>query len=414
MQTSMYWTLQLLWMITSKSLFHLVLSLLLTRAWSSRRVNWVEGYNLKGKTTTWRVKSKSLASQDQLEMRLKTWQMVFQIWFLTWSFTRGKGLMKNKDQIQEYESTTATTICLTQPYHGSCRRVVADSWFSSVKAAVELRKRGLFWIMLVKTAHKNFQRALLRKACLQRGEWQSCTTEMIDGTNLQAVRFVDLQTKDFTLTSSTAIPGLPRKTKHHGLVQRPQVAEQYLKHAVVIDVHNHFQSGSCALEDVWHTKNPRRRQFAGILGFQIHRCHILSLRWQLQLLSQLTSRSVQLKREACWRSQRNQSRSTLCWRSVHQRDATCAVTVGLNAKEQNFLQPLNVVLVTSLSASLAKGITIMNILKDYLKKSGLAKTSLEKMTEYSVILVWCYFVSQLDCNSIYFKAHINSKIRSRL
>ena len=63
---------------------------------------------------------------------------------------------------------------------------------------------------------------------------------MIDDTNLQIVRFVDLQTKDFISICSTAIPALPRKTKHHGLVQRPQVAEQYLKHAGAIDVHNHF------------------------------------------------------------------------------------------------------------------------------------------------------------------------------
>ena len=125
--------------------------------------------------------------------------------------------------------------------------------------------------MLVKTAHKNFQRALLRKACLQRGEWQSCTTEMIDGTKLQAVRFVDLQTKDFTLTSSTAIPGLPRKTKHHGLVQRPQVAEQYLKHAGAIDVHNHFWSGNCALEDVWHTKKSKVQAICWDLGILFYK-----------------------------------------------------------------------------------------------------------------------------------------------
>ena len=59
--------------------------------------------------------------------------------------------------------------------------VVADSWFGSVKSAVELQKRGLFSIMLVKTAHKNFPQTLLGEACLQRGEWQSCTTEMTDG-----------------------------------------------------------------------------------------------------------------------------------------------------------------------------------------------------------------------------------------
>ena len=120
---------------------------------------------------------------------------------------------------------------------------------------------------MLKTAHKNFPWTLLGEACLQRGEWQFCTTEMIDRTNLQVVRFVYLQAKGFISTCSKTIPGLTRKTKHHGLVQHPQVAEQYLEHAAAIDVHNHFRSGSCALEDVWHTKKPRCRQFAGILEF---------------------------------------------------------------------------------------------------------------------------------------------------
>ena len=63
---------------------------------------------------------------------------------------------------------------------------------------------------------------------------------MVDGINLQAVRFVDLQTKDFILTCSIAIPGLPRKTKHYGLVLHLQFTEHYLLHAAAIDVHNHF------------------------------------------------------------------------------------------------------------------------------------------------------------------------------
>ena len=67
-----------------------------------------------------------------------------------------------------------------------------------MKLAVELQKSGVFSIVLVKTVHKNFPQTLLGEACLQRGKWQSCTIKMIDGIiNLQAVRFVDLQAKDF-------------------------------------------------------------------------------------------------------------------------------------------------------------------------------------------------------------------------
>ena len=59
---------------------------------------------------------------------------------------------------------------------------------------------------------------------------------------------------------------------------------------------------------------------------------------------------------------------------MHQGDVTYAVTIDLDAKEQKFLQYLNVVLVTSLSASLAKGITIYNEhLKGHPKKVRVGK-----------------------------------------
>ena len=37
---------------------------------------------------------------------------------------------------------------------------------------------------------------------------------------------------------------------------RAHVAEPYLKYAATIDVHNQIRSGSCALKDLWHNKNP--------------------------------------------------------------------------------------------------------------------------------------------------------------
>ena len=177
--------------------------------------------------------------------------------------------MTSKDFVREYGATAATTIRLTQPYHGSNRVLIADSWFGSVKTAVQLLERGLHIIMVVKTAHRGFPRQLLGEATLERGQWVAYTTTQDGehGANLQACRFQDLKLKDFISTCGTALPGNPRVTKHHGLVERPNVADLYLKYVAAIDIHNHARSGSCALEDVWHTKNPRRKQIAGILDF---------------------------------------------------------------------------------------------------------------------------------------------------
>lgn len=179
----------------------------------------------------------------------------------------GKGYMATKEHVKELGATTATCLRLTESLKGSGRVVIADSWFGSVKSAVQLmNQNGLYSILLVKTAHKLYPRQLLSRTNLTRGKWVSATNE-IDGVELQAVKFLDLQEKQFISTSSCSIPGPPRNTKHCGKVARPLVAFQYLESAAGIDIHNHVRTGSLGLEDVWHTKNPIHRQFAGILGF---------------------------------------------------------------------------------------------------------------------------------------------------
>ena len=129
----------------------------------------------------------------------------------------GKDIMSGKDHVQEYGVTTATTLHLTQSYHGSGRCIIADSWFGSVKSASELMRQGLYSIMLVKTTHKDFPHQPLGEEPLQHGEWKAYTTNK-DGVKLQACRFHDPKVKDFISTCSSVIPGLPRKTKHHGKV----------------------------------------------------------------------------------------------------------------------------------------------------------------------------------------------------
>ena len=60
-------------------------------------------------------------------------------------------------------------------------------------------ERGLYLIMLVKTAYKDFPRELLSQNNLQRSEWNTVTLETDDG-ELQACHSLDLQLKDFIST----------------------------------------------------------------------------------------------------------------------------------------------------------------------------------------------------------------------
>jgi hypothetical protein len=96
----------------------------------------------------------------------------------------GKERMRAKQFVAEYGVTTATTLRLLQPWGGSKRYAVGDSWFGSVKCEVALHTLlGLFCIFIVKTAHtmfplqhlKNWGATLSKQASRQR---QNTTTQV--------------------------------------------------------------------------------------------------------------------------------------------------------------------------------------------------------------------------------------------
>ena len=179
----------------------------------------------------------------------------------------GKEYMQEKNYVSTFGAATASAIRLAEYWKGSGRVVVADAWFGSCKAAIELlENQGLYSIMLVKNNHKNFPRGLQDEETLERVEW--CSAEATqNGISLLAVLFQDLKDKYFISTCSTSLQGPPRQTKYHGEVSRPMVAFEYLKYAASIDVHNHVRQGALGFEDVWQTKSYHIRQFSGILSF---------------------------------------------------------------------------------------------------------------------------------------------------
>ena len=178
----------------------------------------------------------------------------------------GKDIMKEKDFVKDFGATVATSLRLTDPWKSSGRIVIGDAWFGSIKCAVQLWNiNGLHSNLLVKNNHKMYPRSMLSDVT-DRGTWRSATAT-IDDVPLLAVKFIDLKPKQFITTYNTDQPGPPRETKHHGLIPRPMVAFEYLTFADGIDRHNHFRTGGKGLEDVWRTKSPHVRQFAGIFSF---------------------------------------------------------------------------------------------------------------------------------------------------
>ena len=190
----------------------------------------------------------------------------------------GCEIMSGKAFVKEEGATTATCLRLCESIKGTGKIVLGDSWFGSVNSTWALwRDLGLFAIFIVKTAHRGFPRELLQETNIERGQWNACTAE-INGLQMQAVSFMDLQRKDFISSCSTSLNGPPRITKHCGAVSRPQVAFDYLNGCAAIDIHNHVRTGSVGLEDIWKTSSSIARQFAGILGFVFSNSY-LAYKW---------------------------------------------------------------------------------------------------------------------------------------
>ena len=124
----------------------------------------------------------------------------------------GKELMRDKDYVTEFGATTATCLRLSRHWKGSGRIWVADSWFGGVESAKQLMiENGLYSIQLVKTNHKNYPVALLGETELERGEWNAATANT-DGIELLAVKYKDLQDKQFISTCSIISTTLTNQT----------------------------------------------------------------------------------------------------------------------------------------------------------------------------------------------------------
>ena len=111
--------------------------------------------------------------------------------------------MLEKEYAHLYDSGTSSLLCLTKPWSGSDRTVVADSAFASLKSAQALHNhRGLRFIGLVKTAHKQFPKAKLQQhQYSERGE--HCVMQAtVEERQYMAVGWYDRKMKLFIASTS--------------------------------------------------------------------------------------------------------------------------------------------------------------------------------------------------------------------
>jgi hypothetical protein len=190
----------------------------------------------------------------------------------------GKEAMLEKPFQRELGAGTATLLRLTKPWWETGRIVCADSAFASVKSAVELRKRGLHFLGLVKTATRRFPKQYLDSYPLAERGAHVAVTSVADGIPLIGCAWNDRKRKLVVGTCGTTLAGSPHQKKrlrvshtgetevYYKQVQRPRIVELYFSGAPAVDVHNHYRQGGLALEKGLQTKIWWMRVFCTILG----------------------------------------------------------------------------------------------------------------------------------------------------
>ena len=69
--------------------------------------------------------------------------------------------------------------------------------------------------------------------------YKSFTVNTLIDISLLAIKFTDLQEKQFISTCSISLSGLPQETKHCGLILRYLKAYNYLHYPAKTVIHNH-------------------------------------------------------------------------------------------------------------------------------------------------------------------------------
>lgn len=198
----------------------------------------------------------------------------------------GKNEMRRRKWAAQYGAGTSLLLRLTEAIHTTGRLMTADSAFASVKSAVALKQKGLHFMGLVKTAHKECPKAYLQSVDMEaRGDHVLCTTT-INGSKIRAIGWNEgkrnpstgrIVRKVIVATCGTTVEAPPHektmwRNNDDGTtdyftfsVKRPQMVEEYFTGAQQIDVHNHLRQGELQMEkrttDRW-----QHRFFQGYVG----------------------------------------------------------------------------------------------------------------------------------------------------
>eukprot|EP00731_Ephydatia_muelleri_P012969 Em0007g279a len=169
---------------------------------------------------------------------------------------------RRKDFSQEYGEGTAVTLRLTKEYYGTGRVVHADSAFSSMKTLLALRERGLFFMGMIKTAHKEYPLAFLKSWANgdeeggkpSRGNYCLLQTQSQHGLPFYALGWADRKVKTIISNVGSTNPGsinsyLAYKFDMEAVHNSPDDLITYLGKLAYQLIHNNFLGQGMAMRN---------------------------------------------------------------------------------------------------------------------------------------------------------------------
>ncbi len=200
--------------------------------------------------------------------------------------------------------TVATTLRLVQNWFGSWRIVVGDSWFGSLPTAVQLKLKGLYCTMMIKTAHKGFPKTEFqewfaghgrrvgtkakRRNDLERGSSKYYYLPLYHPGRRESIPVIAVGWADTTLkmmisTRGHTQEGVPSQRKRHRIeinnltgeyeqkiieydVKTNYIVSTYFDAFPAVDISDHYRQGILGIETNWVTKKFYIRLFSTILG----------------------------------------------------------------------------------------------------------------------------------------------------
>jgi len=171
---------------------------------------------------------------------------------------------------------------LVLPWANSGRVVCADSYFSSVGAAIEMTRIGLCFIGVVKTATRGYPMTYLSQIELQNcGDYEGIVTTF-EGSDILAFVWMDRTRRYFILTAGSLGRGTPytrerwRQVTPDGepelvefTIPQPKAAEIYYNCCASIDRHNRCRQDDLMLEKKFGTHDWSKQVNISLLGICI-------------------------------------------------------------------------------------------------------------------------------------------------